>query len=73
MQKDIAAKKPDTPRQAKSAAVKQDTPKPVKSETPEKAAARKRATRRQAPKAARENGGWTYNRLGTRQIKVCKW
>jgi hypothetical protein len=34
----------------------------------------KRAPRVKEPK--RENGaftGWTYNRLGTKQIKVCNW
>jgi hypothetical protein len=52
----------------KDLAARQEADK--KPETPRPA---KKAPRRKAPKAARENGGWTYNRLGTRQIKACKW
>jgi hypothetical protein len=39
------------------------------------AIADKKAARR-APKVKRENGaftGWTYNRLGTKQVKICNW
>jgi hypothetical protein len=35
-----------------------------------------RKTVKRAPKVKKENGaftGWTYNRLGTRQTKICNW